>query len=457
VNWERKGTRPQKAPPVPSRATHGADSRELCSETVRLSQCARRVWTAPMLETLARGNEGRKWHTLLDKVFSPKTLKAAVRTVTARKGAAGVDGQTTKSFAKHEDKEIEVITRMLKEGSYEPKPVRRHWIEKRGSKEKRPLGIPTVRDRVVQSALLYVIEPIFEHGFAQHSYGFRPKRSAKDAVKRVDELLKTGHVWVVDADIKGFFDNIPQDKLMALVSEKIADSSILALLKKFLKQGVMETAKEWKPTENGTPQGAVISPLLANIYLNPLDHQMAKRGREMIRYADDFVILCRTKAEAEEAMAEVRAWMNSAGLTLHPEKTKVVDASVKGGFEFLGWHFERGYRWPREKSQQRLKDVIRQRTKRTNGRRFEEIINNVNRVIRGWGNYFQGGARTVPTALDKWIRMRLRSILRHRDGRRGRARGLDDHLRYSNKYFKRAGLTFLITVTHPDFPTPHKT
>lgn len=444
------------APLVPLGATHGADSREEHGENVRLSQGSRRVWTPRMLEALARGNEGRKWHTLIDKVFSPRTLEAAVQTVTARKGAAGVDGQTTEAFARRGAEEITVIIRLLREGRYKPRPVKRRWIEKPGSKDLRPLGIPTVRDRVVQSALLYVMEPVFEYGFAEHSYGFRPGRSARHAVERVESLLKTGYTWVVDADIKGYFDNIPQDKLLARVREKIADGRILALLEKFLRQGVMDTARGWQPTENGTPQGAVISPLLANIYLDPLDHRMAARGREMIRYADDFVILCRTEAEAREALAEVQAWMEAAGLTLHPDKTKIVDATLRGGFDFLGWHFERGYRWPREKSRQRFKDAIRAQTRRSDGRSLGVIIRNVNRTIRGWGNYFRGGVSNVPLQLDKWLRMRLRSILRRRDKRKGRAAGLD-HQRYPNACFIRAGLTFLITVTHPDPPAPRKT
>lgn len=456
MNDEQNSIRLHTAPLVPLGATRGADSPEMCAEIVRLSQGSRRVWTVRMQEALARGNEGRKWHTLIDKVWSPQALETAVETVTARKGAAGVDGQTTEAFAKSGADEIAAIIRQLREGRYEPRPVKRRWIEKPGSKDLRPLGIPTVRDRVVQSALLYVMEPIFEIGFAEHSYGFRPGKSARHAVERVEALLEAGYTWVVDADIKGYFDSIPQDQLLACVREKIADGRILALLEKFLRQGVMDTASGWQPTENGTPQGAVISPLLANIYLNPLDHRMAGQGREMIRYADDFVILCRTEAEALEALVEVQAWMTAAGLTLHPEKTRIVDAAVKGGFEFLGWHFERGYRWPREKSQERFKDAIRQQTGRSDGRSLGAIIQNVNRRVRGWGNYFRGGVRNVPIKLDQWMRMRLRSILRHREKRKGRATGLD-HQRYPNNYFIRAGLTFLISVTHPDPPAPRKT
>lgn len=456
MNSEKDSIRLQTAPLVPLGATHGADSRGWHGENVLLSQGSRRVWTPRMLEALARGNDGRQWHTLIDKVWSPRALEMAVETVTDRGGAPGVDGQTTEAFAKRKVEEIAIIERLLCEGRYEPRPVKRRWIEKPGSKDLRPLGIPTVRDRVVQSALLYVIEPIFEHGFAEHSYGFRPGRGARQAVERVEELLQAGYTWVVDADIKGYFDNIPQDKLLARVRERIADSRVLVLLEKFLRQGVMDTASGWQPTDNGTPQGAVISPLLANIYLNPLDHEMAGRGREMIRYADDFVILCRTEAEAREALAEAQKWMDAAGLTLHPDKTKIVNAAERGGFDFLGWHFERGYRWPREKSQQRFKDAIRRQTGRSDGRSLEEIIQSVNRRVRGWGNYFRGGVRNVSERLDGWLRARLRSILRHREKREGRAAGRD-HQRYPNAHFIRAGLTFLITVTHPDPPAPRRT
>jgi RNA-directed DNA polymerase len=351
--------------------------------------------------------------------------------------------------------ELPVIERLLREDRYEPRPVRRVWIDKPGSREKRPLGIPTVRDRIVQQALRAVIEPIFERDFSDQSYGFRPGRSARAAVARVEEQLEAGKTWVVDADIKGYFDNIPQDRLLALVKHKISDRKILGLLEKFLKQGVMESMNGWQPTANGTPQGAVISPLLANIYLDPLDHLMAAKGWEMTRYADDFIIQCHSEAEALAALAEVQAWMAEAGLTLYPEKTRVVDATLKGGFEFLGWHFERGMKWPRDKSVRKLKDSVRAKTKRNNGNDMRTIIKRVNRTTRGWGNYFRGGVRNVPVRLDQSIRMRLRSILRKRDKRKGRGRGRD-HNRYPNAWFAERGLVFLVTITHGSAASPAK-
>jgi RNA-directed DNA polymerase len=304
------------------------------------------------------------------------------------------------------------------------------------------LGIPVVRDRVVQGAIRAVIEPIFEHGFAEQSYGFRPGRGAQQAVARVEALLEAGYHWVVDADLKGYFDSIPQDLLMARIEEKISDGRVLGLIEAFLKQGVMESGKGWQPTERGTPQGAVLSPLLANLYLDPLDHEMARKGCEMIRYADDFILMCRTEDEAKAALEHVGNWVRSAGLSLHPEKTRLVDASQRGGFEFLGWHFERGYRWPRKKSVDRLKESLREETPRNSGQSLTEIIARINRRLRGWAGYFRGGVVHQLDRVDEWLRMRLRSLLRRRDKRKGRGHGLD-HQRYPNAYFVEQGLISL--------------
>ena len=399
-----------------------------------------------MLDTLERGIEGGKWFSLVDKVWNEKHLLLAAWSVISKDGAAGVDGQSCALLEAHVNETVVELSRLLKADRYEPRPVKRVWIDKLGTSEKRPLGIPTVRDRVVQTALAYVLEPIFERDFAEHSYGFRPGRNAQQAIARVQTLLAQGQVWVVDADLKGYFDSIPQDKLLAAVEKKIADGRILRLLEKYLKQGVLDSAKDWQPTGQGTPQGAVISPLLANIYLDPLDHLLANRGREMIRYADDFILLCRSRAEAEEALAEVAVWVKEAGLTLHPSKTRIVDASQPGGFDFLGWHFERGWKWPREKSVERFKAVLREQTPRTDGRSLPMIIGGLNRRLRGWSRYFAGGNGSLDTELDKWLRMRLRSILRKRERRKGRGRGLD-HQRYPNAYFAELGLISLNALT----------
>src|SRR5258705_7057677 len=236
-----------------------------------------------MLAALEKGVKGGKWFSLMDKVWKMENLQSALRQVERNQGGAGVDGQSCEAYRKASPQRLPQLQAKLKQGDYQPKPVKRQWIDKLGSKEKRPLGIPTVQDRVVQTAARNVIEPIFEHGFAEHSYGFRPGRGAKDALRRVDQLLKSGQTWIVDADLKGYFDSIPQDQLMEALSTKISDGGLLDLIQRFLKQGVMESAKEWKPTKNGTPQGAAISPLLANIYLDPLDHPTAGNGRTMDR------------------------------------------------------------------------------------------------------------------------------------------------------------------------------
>ena len=396
------------------------------------------VWTERMLTALERGVKGGNWFSLIDKVYSLRNLQSAFARVKARSGAAGVDHVTIEKFEKDLEANLGRASEELAAGSYQPQAVRRKWIPKPGTKKKRPLGIPTVRDRVVQAALRNVIEPIFERDFAEQSYGFRPGRGCKDALRRVDQLLRAGYTWVVDADLASYFDTIPHDKMLEGVAKKVTDSRVLKLVEAMLKQGIMEGMACWKPTD-GTPQGAVISPLLSNIYLDPLDHEMAKRGYEMVRYADDFVILCRSEGAAREALKRVQQWTAIAGLQLHPEKTRIVDARQRGGFDFLGYHFERGYRWPRRKSEEKLKDTIRQHTRRGNGQSLRTIIDTVNRTLEGWFVYFKHSHHTTFPPLDGWIRMRLRTILRQRRKKKGRARGTDNVL-WPNAFFVRQGL-----------------
>lgn len=402
------------------------------------------VWTERMLTALEKGVKGGKWFSLIDKVYSLANLRAAFKRVKANRGGAGVDHQTIEMFERRLEENLEKLSCMLKEGRYQPQAVRRVWIPKPGSKEKRPLGIPTVRDRVVQAALLHVLEPIFERDFAEQSYGFRPKLGCKDALRRVEELLKAGYHWAVDADLKSYFDTIPREGMIGRVEEKVSDGRVIEMLEAYLKQEVMDGTESWTP-EGGTPQGAIISPLLSNIYLDPLDHEMARRGIEMVRYADDFVILCRNQGEAEKALGQVQQWTAQAGLTLHPEKTRIVDATSGGGFDFLGYHFERGMKWPRKKSLGKFKDTIRAKTKRTNGRSLQVIIADVNRTMAGWFEYFKHSHRTTFTSVDGWVRMRLRSILRKRRKRRGRGRG-SDHQRWPNAYFAAHGLFSLVSA-----------
>ena len=418
-----------------------------------LTADSRAVWTSRMLATLERGPKGGKWYSLIDKAWDPSTLTVAAWSVIRNGGAAGVDHRTTEQLEEELREEVELLSRRLREGTYQPQAVKRVWIEKPGSTEKRPLGIPVVRDRVVQGAIKAVIEPIFESGFAEHSYGFRPGRGAVKAVERVENLLAAGYHWVVDADLKGYFDSIPQERLMARIEEKISDGRLLGLIEAFLKQGVMESGKGWQPTERGTPQGAVLSPLLANIYLNPLDHEMARAGIEMIRYADDFILLCRSEEAAKDALERVRHWVEEAGLVLHPAKTRLVDAREAGGFEFLGWHFERGHRWPREKSQARLKESLREQTRRNSGLSLESIIAGVNRRLKGWAGYFRGGVLWPKVRLDQWLRMRLRSVMRRRCRRKGRGRGRD-HQRYTNAFFVERGLISLEALARAERASP---
>ena len=407
----------------------------------------RSVWTEAMLPRLtSREPANRVWFSLLDKTYSPANLQSAFDEVWGNGGSAGADGQTVAHFARRTEAELQRLHEQLRDGTYRPQPVRRAWIPKPGSNEKRPLGIPAVRDRIVQAALRHVLEPIFETDFAGQSYGFRPGRGAKDALRRVDTLLKAGQVWVVDADLKSYFDTIPHDRLMALVKQRVADGRVLALVESFLRAGVLEESKGWKPTDSGTPQGGVISPLLANLYLNPLDHQMARAGWEMVRYADDFVILCRNQTEAQAALDAVRAWVNEAGLTLHPEKTRVVDATQPGGFDFLGYHFERGMRWPRQKSLMKLKDRLRAKTPRLAGRSLKHIMADVNRTLRGWYGYFQHSKANVFPAVDGFVRRRLRSLLEKRRGRTRQGLGTA-HQRWPNEWFARRGLLSL-TAEH---------
>jgi RNA-directed DNA polymerase len=397
------------------------------------------VWTDSMLRSLERGIKGGKWFALIDKVYELKNLQSSFWKVWRNAGSAGIDGQSVKSFEAREEQQLQGLGEELRTQSYRPAAVKRVWIPKPGSQEKRPLGIPVVRDRVVQTALRNVLEPIFERDFAAQSYGFRPGRGTRDALRRVEELLEEGNHWVVDADIKGYFDSIPHQQLMEKIGKKISDGRVLKLIESYLKAGVMETGKGWEATPEGTPQGGVVSPLLANIYLDELDWELARAGLQMVRYADDFVVLCRTEEEACGALERIRSWMDQAQLRLHPEKTKVVEATQRGGFDFLGYHFEGGQKWPRKKSLNRLREKLREHTRRNNGQSLDSIIGRINPILRGWYNYFRFSKLNALQSVDGWIRGRLRSILRKRAKRKGRAKG-KDHSRWRNHFFDEVGL-----------------
>jgi RNA-directed DNA polymerase len=398
-----------------------------------------------MLTTLIEGVEGGKWFRLFDKVFAERNLLAAYQQVAQKKGAAGVDHVTVRQFERQLPEAIWELSDQLRGGSYRPQAIRRVHIPKPGRTETRPLGIPTVRDRIVQGAVVNVIEPIFERDFAEHSYGFRPRRGCKDALRRVDELLKAGYVHVVDADLKGYFDSIPHDRLLERLETKIADGRVLSLIAAFLQANVMDGVQQWTP-EAGAPQGAVLSPLLSNVYLDPLDQLMAQTGFEMVRYADDFVVLCRTSEEAARALDAVQRWVADNGLTLHPVKTRTVDVRTDG-FDFLGYRFEGQQHWPRTKSVKKLKDALRSKTRRTTGQSLKATIASVNRTLRGWFAYFQHSSRrSLYKDLDGWLRMRLRSLLERRRGGRGVARSQRASFTWPNRFFAEHGLFSLATA-----------
>jgi RNA-directed DNA polymerase len=409
------------------------------------------VWTNRMLTALEQGVKGGVWFSLIDKVYAPGNLAAATAKVVSHRGAAGVDHVDVEAFAQHAERYQKELREQLRRGSYRPQAIRRVYIPKPGSDEKRPLGIPTVRDRVVQTAIVHVLEPIFERDFAPNSYGFRPQRGAQQALDRVETLLAAGYGYVVDADLKSYFDTIPHEQLLQRLRDKVADGRLLGLIESFLKAGILDGLREWTPIA-GAPQGAVLSPLLSNIYLDPLDQRMAASGYEMVRYADDFVILCRTRQDAERALAVVQSWVAENGLTLHPTKTRIVEAS-KESFDFLGYRFDGSKRDVRPKSLSKLKNTVRAKTKRTDGRSLRIIIDDLNRTLRGWFGYFKRCHLRVFSTLDGWIRRRLRSLLRKRQGRKGISRHGADEARWPNAYFAEQGL-YSLKAAHTKLVSP---
>jgi len=405
-----------------------------------------------MLAALGNGVKGGKWFSLIDKVYRIETLKAAWHKVKANAGAAGVDGQSVKQFGFWAEIYLAELEQALKSGEYRPEPIRRVEISK-GSGKIRPLGIPAVKDRIVQTALKLVIEPIFEREFEDCSYGFRPQRGCKDALREVDELIKQGYTHVVDADLESYFDTIPHAALMRQIEQRISDGRVLELIARFLGQDIIQGMRRWTPV-GGTPQGAVISPLMANIYLHPLDRQMKRQGYRMVRYADDFVVLCRTAEQAQAAHEEVKIWVEQNGLRLNADKTQVGDCRQAGqGFEFLGYRFEAGQRWVRPKSFKALRERIRQKTRRTRGENLVKIIEDLNPMLRGWFNYFKHAQSVARLGIDGFARRRLRAILRKREKRPGMGKCFDDHLRWPNTFFAAQGL-FTITAARMSASQP---
>jgi len=408
------------------------------------------VWTDRMLATLENGVKGNVWFSLIDKVWRLENLRAGYEKVKGNGGAAGVDRQTVKAFGEQADKELMRLSEEIRTGTYRMSAIKRTYIPKPGSDEKRPLGIPTVRDRVVETALRHVIEPIFERTFADCSYGSRPGRSAHEALAEVERLLNAGYGYVVDIDLKRYFDTIPRNRLMARVRERIADGRVLQMLEEGMAREVDEEGQRTVTTA-GTPQGSVISPLLANVYLNSLDHSMQAKGYRIIRYMDDAVVLCQTLEEAEAALREISGWVKAEGLELNAQKTRLVNLNQPGeGFDFLGYHIQRTQRgtirrWPRDKSLKKMTDRIRELTPRNSGKSLIEIIGKTNRTTRGWYAYFRYSIPSTFARMDSWIRQRLRSILRRRRKRKGRARGYD-HQRWPNDYFAELGLFSMVAA-----------
>lgn len=408
----------------------------------------RAVWNERMLEALERGVQGGKWHSLYDKVYRLSNLKAAWRGVEANRGGGGVDHMSITEFAKDADERLKKLSEALRSGTYKPLPVRRTYVPKPGSREQRPLGIPTIIDRIVQTALRNVLEPIFENEFDPGSYGFRPRRGCQDALGEIERVLAAGSMDVVDVDVRKYFDTIPHQGLMNEVAKRIADGRVLDLVESYLHQGVLEEMKLWMP-EMGTPQGAVISPLLANVYLHPVDVAMREAGYAVIRYADDMVVMCRTKEEAEAALGKLRELLEVRGLQLHPDKTRLAHLMVKPGFQFLGYEFYDKYRNPRGSSKEKLHTTIRSKTKLTDGRSLAEIIRSVNASLRGWYNYFKycSASSFAWKEIDQRVRFRLRAILdKRRKGGRKRRRGRGHaHMRWPNAFFAEQRLFSLVS------------
>lgn len=397
------------------------------------------IWTDRMLAALGNGVKGRKWYSLMDKVYSMGTLMRAWWKVESNDGASGIDRVTIERFRANSSQYLKELQVQLRNGTYQPLPVKRVYIDK-GNGQSRPLGIPVVKDRVVQAALKMVMEPIFEMEFLDMSYGFRPERGCKDALSEVNSLLKAGYLWVVDADLKSYFDTIPHEPLLGLIKQKISDGQILTLLEKFLKQRIVDGLECWEPTQ-GCPQGAVLSPLLANLYLHPLDKLMTENGFKMVRYADDFVTLCQSQEEAERALTLIQQWTSENELILHPSKTHLGHCMTPGqGFEFLGYRFENGRRTVRVKSLKSFKDKIRLKTKRNRGNSLFAVINDINPILKGWFEYYKHAHIWTFNSIDGWIRRRLRAMLRRQIKRPGFGKCINDHIRWPNNFFASQGL-----------------
>jgi len=372
----------------------------------------------------------KKVHSLIDKVYKRKNLKMAWEKVKENRGSGGIDGQSLEAFEAQLNQELERLHGELKEDAYRPLPVRQHPIPKRDKPgEYRMLGIPAIYDRVCQQALLNRLEPIFEPIFDDASFGYRRGRSTKDALRKIWKEIQDGAEWIVDADLRDFFGSVDHEKLLTLVAERVADGRVLRLIKSMLKAGSYSKGRLF-PSERGTPQGGVVSPVLSNVLLTPFDREMRLKGYQLTRYADDWVVTCKSAAEARSAVDAARRILKQLGVELHPQKTRIVH--VRYGFEFLGYKIKRGerklylpeskirsqtregalYAYPKEKSIRRFMDQVRQRTKRRIPLRTKELIAELNPLVRGWGEYYKRAhVRRLFHRLDAWI---VRRIWSHR-------------------------------------------
>ena len=375
----------------------------------------------------------RKVHSMIDTVYQPKNLRVAWEKVKANRGSGGIDGQSIDAFEQDCDQHLPRLHEDLRTDRYQPLPVRRVEIPKAGKPgEWRPLGIPAVIDRVCQQALLNRLEPIFEPLFDDSSFGYRPGRSAKDALRKIWQEIEAGAEWIVDADLKDYFGSIDHDKLLTLVAQRVADGRVLTLIERMLTAGAMQHGRLF-PTTQGTPQGGVVSPLLSNILLTPFDREMRRRGYQLTRYADDWAVTCRSRSEAEAALRCAAKILATLGVQLNVRKTRIVH--VRRGFAFLGYKIKRGeralylpaakiksntrrgdlYAYPTQKSIDRFKDSVRRKTQRRIPHSTAELIRELNPVIRGWGEYYKRAhVRRLFNQLDRWIERRLWS---HRFGR----------------------------------------
>lgn len=417
-------------PPAPGRRDEAQETEDDGSPASRLS-------SAPP----GKPTRKQQWHSLLDKVYAPQNLQSAWERVRANRGAPGRDGITIAQFEAPATVWLQQLSQELRAKTYRPQPVRRVWIPK-SSGGQRPLGIPTVRDRIVQQALAPVLEPIYAAQFSRRSHGFRPGRGCDTALEVVDQAIRHGYAWVVDADLQTFFDTVDQEQLLDTLNAEIADGSVLKLIRRILEAGVLlPAAAEVEPTELGTPQGGPLSPLLANVYLHAFDLRMEAAGYGLVRYADDFVIFTKSESEAVAAWELARAVLEGElRLRLPPEKTRVV--SVAAGFEFLGYHYYYDAKRTalrkevRHRSVLRFRDALRQRTPRLQGQRkpkrkhltvarlrrnqrVQEIIRQVNSYLTGWHGYFRQLWSPFPEPFlfhDSFVRRRIRSVITGRTG-----------------------------------------